>query len=114
MYKHFFACLLLLINVDNHSKHHSNDNNVGMVLPVLVGTGILVGTGVYWSMRESNAIKMQRAINLSQFYSANIHYALSEIRTIKDVCAFLEQSARFKKEMYLFIDLIQYYIVLLP
>lgn len=89
----------------NHNRAAHQSNAGGWVATAAVAS-VAIGTGVYWSVREPNDVKMARVDELLKYYSSNLHYALINIKTLDDMRNFVGQSNRFKKETEVFIEMV--------
>lgn len=80
----------------------SADENTAQTLALVAGATAVVGTTVYWSMRESNDEKIERVHDWMTYYSGNLHHDLAKITNMNDMQEFANQSLKFKKEIAVF------------
>ena len=99
---------LMLSTVLVLSSFVQAENDTNHTLAIVAATTVCVGTGAYLAMRESNAVKIARAEKWLKYYSGNLHYDLAEIATLQDMQNFVNKSTKFKKEMLVFADAVEF------
>lgn len=70
-------------------------------------TVVAAGTGIYLACRETNEVKIERAEHLCEFYGARLRSSLAKITTEQDIVNFVAESAQFKKELVVFMTLVE-------
>ena len=98
----FKKLMLVFIASSSLFFAHSEENHLGRNIALGVGATAVVGTAMYYSMRESNDVKIDRARDWLTYYSGNLHYDLAKIINISDMQQFINQSTKFKKELSIF------------
>ena len=101
-----FKKLMLILIASNGFVHSEEDNTVRNIA-LGAGAVVIAGAGVYCAMRESNAVKIERAQEWFSYYSGNLHYDLAKITSLQDMQQFVNQSVKFKKEMSVFCKGVQ-------
>jgi hypothetical protein len=93
---------MMLILIASTGFVHSDDT--GKTLALVAGASVVAGTGIYWAVRESNAVKMERAEKWLKYYASGLHYELVQIISFEDMQKFAKKPIRFKKEIQIFCD----------
>jgi hypothetical protein len=93
---------LMLVMIASSGFVRSEENNVGRNIALGAGAVVATGTVMYWSMRESNDVKIERAQDWLTYYSGNLHYDLGKITSVAGMQQFINQSTKFKKEVQVF------------
>ena len=96
-------CLSSLVGADT-VQARNNDNTA---IVAIAATAVAVGTGLYWSMRESNDVKIARVDELNMSYAREMRARLSEIATLQDVQVFTLRVPEFEREVHRFDSRVQ-------
>lgn len=101
--------MLIVMVITSGFVQTSDDqrSNVKYWTGFVAATAVVAGTGVYVACRESNEVKMERAEHLCDFYSAGLRNNLAKITTEQDVLNFVSESVQFKKELTVFMTLVE-------